>query len=312
MSISRRQFLKICAGTGVAISTSGVLFREIVGAFEAAAAGNPPVLWIQGGGCTGCSVSLLNTVHPSIAEVLLKIVSVHYHPPVMASWGEKAADYLYETAEQNAGKYFLVVEGAVVTGADGRCCTPGKFKGKETTFIKLVVDLSKKASAVLGLGQCGSYGGIPAAAPNPSESMGVTEFFDLYQIKTPVINIPGCPPHPDWIVGTIAHALLFGIPELDSAKRPKLFYATNVHDNCPYRSFYEANKFARFFGDEDCRIRLGCKGPESHADCWKRGWNNNVNWCIHNSLCLGCTEPGYPDNFSPLYVQNREFGREVV
>ncbi len=312
MPITRRQFLKVCAGTGVAIGTSGILLPEIVGALEKAVAGNPPVLWIQGGGCTGCSVSLLNTVHPNIAEVLLRIISLKYHPTVMASAGEKAADFLYDMAEKNAGKYYLAMEGTVVTGADGKYCTPGKFKGKEMTFVKLAVDLGTKAAAVLALGQCGSYGGIPAAKPNPSESMGVSEFFKLYKIKTPVINIPGCPPHPDWIVGTIAHVLMFGVPKLDSDGRPKLFYGTNVHDNCPYRSYYEKRKFAKFFGDDGCRAELGCKGPESYADCWKRGWNNNVNWCIHNSLCLGCTQPGFPDNFSPLYAKIESVGREVV
>ena len=113
MTITRRQFLKICAGTGVAIGTSGILLPEIVAALEKAAAGNPPVLWIQGGGCTGCSVSLLNTAHPSIAEVLLKIISLKFHQTVMAASGQKAYDYLWETAAKNYGKYFLVAEGAI-------------------------------------------------------------------------------------------------------------------------------------------------------------------------------------------------------
>jgi len=105
------------------------------------------------------------------------------------------------------------------------------------------------------------------------------------------------------MAGSVAHALMFGIPELDGDGRPKLFYGTLVHDNCPYRSYYDEKKFAKSFGEEGCRVELGCKGPESYSDCWKRGWNNNVNWCVHNSLCLGCTQPGYPDAFSPMYVK---------
>jgi hydrogenase small subunit len=303
MSITRRQFLKICAGTGIAIGASETLLPEIVGALEKAAAGNPPVLWIQGGGCTGCSVSLLNTVHPNIAEVLLKIISLKYHPTVMASSGELAMETLYKMAEAYKGKYFLALEGTVETAANGKYCMPGELKGKEITIVDMMKNFGSKAAAVLALGQCGAYGGIPAAEPNPTGSKGVRDFFKDVGIKTPVINIPGCPPHPDWIVGTIAHVLLFGIPELDSEGRPKLFYGTLVHDNCPYRSYYDEKKFAKSFGEEGCRVELGCKGPESYSDCWKRGWNNNVNWCIHNSLCLGCTEPGYPDRFSPFYVK---------
>ncbi len=303
MTITRRQFLKICAGTGVAISVSGTLVPEIVSALEKAAAGNPPVLWIQGGGCTGCSVSLLNTAHPTIAEVLLKIISLKFHQTVMASSGELALEYLYQTADKYKGKYILVVEGTIPTGAGGKYCLPGELKGKEITFAEMTKNLGTKAAAVLAVGQCATYGGIPAAQPNPTASKGVKDFFDIEKIKTPVINIPGCPPHPDWMVGTIAHVLMFGIPKLDSDGRPILFYGTLVHDNCPYRSYYDEKKFAKSFGEEGCRVELGCKGPESFADCWKRGWNSNVNWCIHNSLCLGCTQPGYPDAFSPMYVK---------
>lgn len=276
---------------------------EILAALEKAAAGNPPVLWIQGAMCTGCSVSLLNTTHPSIAEVLLKIISLKFHSTVMASSGEKAFDYLWEAAAKNYGKYFLVVEGAIETANQGKCCLTGEKENKEVPFTEVTKLLGKGAAAVIALGQCGSYGGIPAARPNPTSAMGVNDFFKDNEIKTPVINIPGCPPHPDWMVGTIAHVLMFGVPELDSNGRPKLFYGTLVHDNCPYRSYYEEKQFAKSFGEEGCRVELGCKGPESYADCWKRGWNNNVNWCIHNSLCLGCTQPGFPDAFSPMYVK---------
>jgi len=194
MPITRREFLKYCAGAGVALGTSGILLPEIVGALEKAAAGNPPVLWIQGGGCTGCSVSLLNTVHPNIAEVLLKIISLKYHQTVMASSGEKAYDYLWNTAAKNYGKYFLAVEGTIATAFGGICCLTGERGGKEVPFTELTKYLGKGAAAVLALGQCGSYGGIPAAKPNPTGAKGVMDFFKDEGIKTPVINIPGCPP----------------------------------------------------------------------------------------------------------------------
>jgi len=277
MPTTRRQFLKVFAGTGVAVTVSGSLIPEIVSAVEKAVAGNPPVLWIQGGGCTGCSVSLLNTVHPSIPEVLLRIISLKFQPTVMASSGELAFETLYKMAETYKGKYFLALEGTVETAADGKYRMPGELKGKDITIVDMMKDLGSKAAAVLALGQCGSCGGIPAAKPNPTGSKGAMDFFKDHGIKTPVINIPGCPPHPDWIVGTIAQALLFGVPELDSDGRPKMFYGTLVHDNCPYGSYYDEKKFAKFFGDKGCRVELGCKGPESYADCWKRGWNLRSN-----------------------------------
>ncbi len=303
MTITRRQFLKICAGTGAAISVSGSLIPEIVAALEQAAAGNPPVLWIQGAMCTGCSTSLLNTVHPNIAEVLLNIISLKFHGTVMAASGEKAFDYLWESAAKNYGKYFLVIEGAVETTNQGKCCLTGDREGKEVPFTELTKYLGKGAAAVLAVGQCAAFGGIPAGRPNPTHALGAGSFLKDNGVKTPVINIPGCPAHPDWIVGTVAHALLFGIPELDSDSRPTLFYASLVHDNCPYRSYYEERKFAKSFGEVGCRVELGCKGPETYSDCWKRGWNQNTNWCVQNAICIGCTQPGFPDNFSPFYVK---------
>ena len=91
------------------------------------------------------------------------------------------------------------------------------------------------------------------------------------------------------------------MPELDEIGRPVLFYGSLVHDNCPYRSYFEEEEFCEHFGETGCRYELGCKGPMSHCDSWKRKWNNGVNWCVENALCIGCTEPNFWDEFAPLY-----------
>ncbi|MBI5287226.1 MAG: oxidoreductase, partial [Deltaproteobacteria bacterium] len=159
----------------------------------------------------------------------------------------------------------------------------------------------------IALGTCAAYGGIPAGAPNPTGNKGVADFLKGEKIKTPVINIPGCPPHPDWFVGTVADILLFGLPKpgkIDKEGRPKAFYGKTIHDSCQRRSYYEEGKYAEKFGDEGCMIRLGCKGPDTHADCPIRLWNSGVNWCVGaGSICQGCTEPGFPDKFSPIFAK---------
>lgn len=104
MGLTRREFLKTCGGAVAGVSLSQSLIPEIVWGLEKAVQGKPPVLWIQGAGCTGCSVSLLNTVHPNIAEVLIKIIDVRYHPTIMAAAGEMAIDALEETAKETKGK----------------------------------------------------------------------------------------------------------------------------------------------------------------------------------------------------------------
>jgi hydrogenase small subunit len=301
MSVTRRDFLKVCGGTATFLGLSKL---QVLEALAQAKEGKPAVLWIQGAGCTGCSVSLLNAVDPDIAKVLLEIISLKFHPTVMASSGEMAMDKLYDAAKTYDGKYFLVVEGGVPTGANGRYCIVGERKGKEITMLELTKRMGQRAAGVLAVGACAAFGGIPAAKPNPTGVKSVQQIFKDSGIKTPLINIGGCPPHPTWMVGTIAHILTKGIPELDGYKRPKLFFQNNIHDNCPYLKYYDQQKFAKNWGEKDaCRVKLGCKGPDTNADCYKKIWNNGVNWCVDNAICIGCVEPTFPDGVSPLYEQ---------
>ncbi len=303
MKITRRNFLKVCGGAAAVTGLSNLGIPDIVQALEKALAGNPPVIWIQGAGCTGCSVSLLNTVDPEIATVLLKVISLKFHPTLMASAGEMALDKMYKVAEDYAGKFYMVVEGSIPTKEHGKYCVIGERKGHEITMLEATVEMGKKAAAALAFGTCASFGGIPAAKPNPTGAKPVTAIFKENGIKTPVLNISGCPPHPDWMVGTIAYALTKGIPPVDGNGRPQLFYGSNIHENCPYVKYYEEGKFAKSYGEEGCRLKLGCKGSETFADCWQRQWNNNTNWCVRNAICIGCTEPNFWDNMAPLYEQ---------
>lgn len=300
-TISRRDFLKLCAGSVAAVSLSQALLPELAKAVPAA--GNPPVLWIQGASCTGCSISLLNSTQPGIKEILTDVISLKYHPNVSAASGDLAMRVIEETKDQNAGKFYLVVEGAVPTKDGGIYCTVGEKDGKPVTFLDRVKELGSQAAAVLAIGTCSSFGGIPAAKPNPTGCKSVAEVFKEAGIKTPVINIAGCPPHPDWFVGTLAHVLLFHeIPELDQFGRPKIFYGKLVHDNCPRRQYFDNSKFARSFSEPGCLLEIGCKGPQAHCDSFDREWNNGTNWCIKaGAPCLACTEAGFPNCAVPFY-----------
>jgi hydrogenase small subunit len=159
--------------------------------------------------------------------------------------------------------------------------------------------------AVLTVGTCAAYGGLSAAAPNPTGSKGVSDVFADLKIDTPVINIPGCPCHPDWFIGTVAKILLYGMPkpkELDGHGRLKLFFGRSVHNRCINRDYLDEGIFASTFGEEGCLLELGCKGPFTNADCPIRLWNGSVSWCINvGAPCIGCTEKGFPDAHSPIY-----------
>ena len=87
--LSRRDFLKVCGATATIMGLSQSYVPQIAKALEGAAA-KPPVLWLQGQNCTGCSVSFLNSSNPTVAQLVLDILSVRYQPNIMASSGDMA------------------------------------------------------------------------------------------------------------------------------------------------------------------------------------------------------------------------------
>jgi len=270
-----------------------------------------PAIWIQGAGCSGCSVSVLNGVAPDIAAALLdeivpgKHLNLRFHPTVMAGSGEPAVKILEDAPRDLDGGYVLVVEGGVQVAEDGAFCHVGERDGRGIPFTEHVEKLASKAMAVIALGDCAAFGGVPSVAPNPTGSVGVSKFLASRGVKTPVVNIGGCPPNPDWFLGTVAHILLRGLPgadELDPWGRPKLFYGKLVHDNCQRRAWFDTGRFAKKPGDEGCLYLLGCKGPMTYADCPDRLWNAGTDWCVGaGAPCTGCAEARFFDRFGPVY-----------
>lgn len=292
MPLSRRKFVQLIGGSAAAMSLSQLWLPKIVQAILEKP-GNPSVIWLQGQGCTGCSISTLNTVYPDIAKVLTEIISLEFHPSVMAAAGDHAMKVLDDALESQKGKFILVVEGAIPTEASGAYCTVGEREEKPVAILDWTVKLGNASKAILNVGTCSAYGGIPAGAPNPTRAKAVKDILP----NATMINIPGCPPHPDWIIGTIAHVLLYGLPELDEKLRPKVFFKGLIHENCERRAYFEEGKFASDYSEEGCLFQLGCKGPMAHCDVSTRGWNNGVNWCVRSgSPCYACTEPTFPDH----------------
>jgi hydrogenase small subunit len=256
-----------------------------------------PAIWLQCAACTGCSISVLNALNPSIKNLLIdevlpaKHINLRFHPTVMAGAGAPVIEVMEDTSQQKGG-YILIVEGAIPTAKNGIHGVVGEKAGKPVTMLSRVEELAKDALVVI-------------AHPNPTQCLGVSDVLQARGIDTPMVNIPGCPPHPDWFVGTVASILLWGLPkpeDLDEYGRPKAFYGQLIHENCPRRAYYDEEKFAKKLTDPGCLYELGCKGPVTYSDCPLRLWNNGVNWCIANgSPCIGCTEPGFPDEVSPLY-----------
>lgn len=294
MNVTRRDFLKASAALASALALKASGLMQLQKAL--AASGGPPVVWLQGQGCTGCSVSLLNTIHyMTIDDLLINTLDVKFHPTVMAAADGPAVDAAKNT--RAAGGYVLVIEGAIPQGAGGDYCHiwPGM------TMLDALHRFAPNAGAILAVGTCACYGGMSAGSPNPTGAAGVEDILGFGS----AINIPGCPAHPDWIIGTVAELLAGRMPELDGDGRPVMFFGEHVHSNCPNRG--GSNK-AKVLGDSGCLAPLGCNGQHTHADCPIRKWNAStaggygVNWCVGaRNPCQGCTEPDFPDGMSPFY-----------
>jgi hydrogenase small subunit len=306
MELTRREFLESGIGT---ISVLGLSLWKLPALAERCLAGQPeriaeiPLIWLATGACTGCSVSLLNAASPTARFALVgnvlpgQRVVLAFHTTLMAAAGELAMQTLDRLIQTHSGRYVYVVDGATSIDAEGLYCTIGERDGRPVPGYQLVRDLGRNALVTLAVGSCASFGGIPAASPNPTGCISVSELFRRERIQNPIVNLPGCPPHPDWILGTLSTVLLGGLDalRLDEHGRPAAFYSMLIHDNCPYRGHFERGEFAQRFGEHGCLIKLGCKGPMTHADCPIRRWNNGVSWCVQaGHPCIGCCEPGFP------------------
>ncbi|MDX2477954.1 MAG: hydrogenase small subunit [Gammaproteobacteria bacterium] len=296
MRIHRRQFLKYCVGSATALSLPMTVITKLEYAFAAGEAVLPKVIWLNGANCTGCTISLANlfseTGPTDVADLLVNTLDLVFHPNLMGAAGDLAVQQLRETAAQ--GGYILAVEGGIPTAFGGHTCLLWTEQGRDVTAMEAVNSLAPAAAAILSIGTCASYGGMPAASPNPTGIVSVSELTGL-----DTINIPGCPAHPDWIVWTIAHLLAGEVPELDDHARPRALYGTELHKICPRREREEAKTFGT---RNQCLEELGCRGEETNSDCPSRKWNGGTNWCIGaEAICIGCTEPRFPDRFSPFY-----------
>jgi hydrogenase small subunit len=251
----------------------------------------PSVIWLHFQECTGCTESLLRAEHPTLEKLILDVISLDYHETLMAAAGHQAEAARRQAMAENKGKYFLVVEGALPTGEHGAYC---KIGGK--TAIELLHECAADAAAVIAIGSCASWGGMPSTKPNPTGASSVADILGV-----PVLNIPGCPPNPYNFLTTIVHYLVLGeLPAVDTKGRPTFAYGRLIHENCERRAHFDAGRFAIEFGDHGhrqgwCLYKLGCKGPETYANCpsilfgdagagtWPVG-------CGHP--CIGCTEQG--------------------
>jgi hydrogenase small subunit len=289
--ISRRTFLKYCATTLAALRLSGIspaAFAEKIGK-----ATRPSVIWLSFQECTGCTESLTRSHSPSLENLLFDLISLDYHHTLQAASGTAAELARERAMRDNHGKYLLLVDGSVPLKDGGVYST---IAGR--TNLALLEECAAGAAAILCVGSCAAFGGLPEADPNPTGAVPISSIIR----DKPLIKVPGCPPIPTVISGVIAHFLAFGeLPEVDDLGRPRAFYGETIHDRCYRRPFYDQGKFAETFDDHGaragwCLFKLGCKGPVTYNACATTKWNNGTSFPIQSGHgCLGCSEPRFWD-----------------
>jgi hydrogenase small subunit len=309
MRLKRRDFLKAAGmlGAGAAVEALSGDLRRV---YAQVADGRKHLIWLVGSCDSGCTISWIQGVSPDLVDVLQQFrLAVDFNPTLMIPSGDAAVKALNSAAWGTVPLDVLVVEGAVPAG---NFCSVGESAGSPVPFETWVKRLAVRAKSIVAVGTCASFGGISAAQPNPTRCLPVSPVVSPKK----VINIPGCPAHPDWITLTLADVLSGTTPALDGHGRPTVFFRKEVHELCPLKE--NDDVFAPSFSQAGCLRQLGCRGPITKADCPTRLWNNRTSFCISGprsggselypagAPCIGCTEPGFPDPpFSPFYKRNQ-------
>ncbi len=272
------------------------------------------VLWLQSGGCGGCSMSLL-CADAADFEGSLRAGGVRllWHPSLSAENGGELLALLDDLIQGRRPLDVLCVEGALLRGPHGS----GRFhllSGTGEPMTAWVQRLAAVATHVVAVGSCAAWGGISAGGSNPTEACGLQYENDqpggLLGVEfrarggLPVINVAGCPTHPGWVIDTLMalSAGGFGETDLDALGRPRFYADHLVHHGCARNEFYEFKASAEQPSDLGCLMEhMGCKGTQAHADCNTRPWNGQGSCTRGGYACISCTEPGFQDPGHPFH-----------
>jgi hydrogenase small subunit len=297
-SITRRQFLQFCGSMAAVLALPSRYISDIATALNTAP--RLPLVWLEFQDCAGNTESFLRASNPTVAEIVLELLSVNYHETIMAPAGHLAEKSLHDTVREFAGQYIAVVEGSIPTRDGGVYCT---IAGR--TALEIAREVCGNALATIAVGACAWDGGWPAAFPNPTGAVGVKDA--VPNVKN-LINLPGCPMNVANLTAVLVHYLTFKeLPATDTMGRPLFAYGHLIHNYCPRRGHFDAGRFVEAWGDEGhrrgwCLYKMGCKGPQTLSNCPSVQWNDGTNWPIGAGHgCVGCMSPRFWDTMTPFY-----------
>lgn len=308
--VSRREFLKFCALTAVALGLGPGAEKAIARALETKP--RIPVLWINGLSCSCCTESFLRTAHPLASDIVLNMIALDYQDTIMAAAGHQAEEAYAETIANHKGNYILAVEGNTPLAGEGMYCIDG---GRP--FRDKLLRGAEYAKALVAWGTCSSWGCVQAAYPNPTQA---TPLYKVVPGK-PQLKVPGCPPIPEVMSAVLSYIVAFErLPELDVQGRPLAFYGKRVHDQCYRRAHFDAGQYVESWDDEGaraglCLYKMGCKGPTTYNACSATRWNDGISFPIQSGHgCIGCSEPNFWDqgSFYDRITSFKQYGADAT
>jgi ferredoxin hydrogenase small subunit len=263
------------------------------------------LLWLQSGGCGGCTLSLLNADCRNLFDTLEGFgIRLLWHPSLSEQSAQEARKIIDDCISGETRLDILCLEGAVLRGPHGS----GGFHRSTggDSMMALVEKLAGVARHTVAVGSCAAFGGVTAGGSNPTDACGLQFETDvpggllgkdyLAAGGLPVVNIAGCPTHPNWVIESLA-ALASGMlnaAALDVYQRPRLYADHLVHHGCTRNEYYEFKASAHKPSDLGCLMEnMGCKGTQAHADCNIRLWNGEGSCTRGGYACVSCTEPGF-------------------
>ena len=283
--------------------------------------------WLSGMSCDGCTISAVGATEPSVEELLtgalpgIPMVVLHHYATAIES-GDHFTHAMERAERGELGHpYVIVYEGSIADetlttrgepwAAEGALPTWGPSgERRRVPTAEWVRRMAPGAAAVIAIGTCATWGGIPASAGNPTGAMSMMDFLGRdYRsaFGLPVVNVPGCAPLGDNFTEVVASLLLFlnkqaPLPEFDELGRPAWLLGDTVHRHCPRAGWYEEGTFAHEYGDKECLVEVGCWGPVVNCNITERGAVGHMGGCmVAGGPCIGCTMPGFPDKFTPFY-----------
>jgi len=266
------------------------------------------VLWLQSGGCGGCSMSLLCADTADFPAMLRAAgIQLLWHPSLSLQSGHEVLSLLEDCIAGREQVDALCVEGALLRGPNGS----GRFHmlaGSGQPMIHWVQRLAAVARHVVAVGSCAAWGGVSATGSNPTDACGL-QYDDerpggllgaAFRAAggLPVINVAGCPTHPGWVTDTLMALAADALHEsdLDPLRRPRFYADQLVHHGCTRNEYYEFKASADQPSELGCMMEnMGCKGTQAHADCNTRLWNGQGSCTRGGYACISCTEPGFQD-----------------